>query len=236
MEFTLDVTALGFLLFGGIAIGLIVGMIAGLLMRGDPPPPRKGLILALRLWRHKRDASLWVEVDENVAASVDDLPLNERAALNRLSDDLYRWLNITQRPPLPAPPPAVPSPMPPSAPAVLPDESQTVTPESAQPAPSLNPLEPFRQAFQARKLTEPAAAPTSIAAQVDEILQKMLAGSALEKRGIRLMELPGQGMVVMIGLEKFATVDDVPYDDVRQVLKAAVARWEAGEGTDQSQR
>ena len=40
------------------------------------------------------------------------------------------------------------------------------------------------------------------------------------------MELPGQGMGIMVGLHKYETVDEVPDEAVRTVIRAAVQRWE----------
>jgi hypothetical protein len=65
----------------------------------------------------------------------------------------------------------------------------------------------------------------SIAVQVNTILQKKLKGTPLESRGICLMELPGQEMVVMIGLDKYDSVNAVPDDEIRAVLQSAVNEW-----------
>ncbi|MFZ5810152.1 MAG: hypothetical protein ACOY16_12790 [Chloroflexota bacterium] len=67
----------------------------------------------------------------------------------------------------------------------------------------------------------------SIAFQVDEILQEKLQGTQLENRAIRVMELPGKGMVVMIGLQQYETVNDVPDPEIQAVLRSAVAEWES---------
>ncbi len=244
MLYTLDVQAIGWILAGGAVAGLIVGLMAGLMMGGskEPPSPRRGLTRVLTLWRHKTDAALWVHLDEKTVASPDDLNDEERAALARLIMEMYRWLkqeNLAGESAFPPPREASPkkavAPETPAAasvppPSVSPEPPSPAAWRAAAPSPSRNPLKPFQQAFQARK--RPPVAPLSasslsIAAQVDEILQELLTGTPLETRGIRLMELPGQGMVVMVGLEKFAAVDEVPYDDVRKVLKVAVARWEA---------
>ena len=87
----------------------------------------------------------------------------------------------------------------------------------------------------ALKSEAPAPEPLSIAAQVDEIVQEMLAdpaqGSAsLRAKGVRLMELPGKGMVVMVGLEQYEGVEAVPDPEVKALLRAAVARWELRSG------
>lgn len=65
----------------------------------------------------------------------------------------------------------------------------------------------------------------SIAMQVNEILKEKLKDTPLEKRGIELFELPGQDMVVMIGMDKYDSVSAVPDDEIRGVLQSAVNEW-----------
>jgi hypothetical protein len=95
--------------------------------------------------------------------------------------------------------------------------------------PSLNPVDMFARALQG-DARSPAAPPKSIAAQVDEILQENIKGTPLEEKAIRLMELPGRGMVVMVGLNSYDGVDAVPDDDVRNAIRAAAAEWEQRAG------
>jgi hypothetical protein len=68
--------------------------------------------------------------------------------------------------------------------------------------------------------------PQSIAAQIDEILQSKLADSPLAERGIRLMELPTKGLVVMVGLQQYEDVDSVPDAEVRALIRQSVEEWE----------
>lgn len=70
----------------------------------------------------------------------------------------------------------------------------------------------------------------SIAVQVNEILQKKLKDTPLAERAICLMELPGQEMVVMIGLDKYDSVNAVPDDEIRAVIQSAVNDWLAKSG------
>lgn len=90
---------------------------------------------------------------------------------------------------------------------------------------SMNPIDMFARAIQTDtgKLDQ---SPKSIAAQIDEILQEKLENSPLENRGIRLMELPGKGMVVMVGLNQYDGVDSVPNPEIRELIKSCVAEWE----------
>jgi hypothetical protein len=69
-------------------------------------------------------------------------------------------------------------------------------------------------------------ADVSLADQIDPILQSMLIDSPLADRGISLMDIEGRGMVVNIGLEMYDSVNDVPDDEIRAILKKAVAVWE----------
>lgn len=71
-----------------------------------------------------------------------------------------------------------------------------------------------------------AAPEKSIAAQVDEILQERLENNPLANRGIRLAEIPGRGMVVLVGLEQFDGVGDVPYPEIQALIRECVAEWE----------
>lgn len=91
--------------------------------------------------------------------------------------------------------------------------------------PSIKAVDVLARALQADVRT-PEPPPRSIAAQVDEILQEMLVNSPMASRGIRLLELPNKGMVVMVGLNQYEGVEAVPDEEIRQVIRAAVAEWE----------
>jgi hypothetical protein len=57
-------------------------------------------------------------------------------------------------------------------------------------------------------------------------LQEKLAGQTTEKRAIRLLELPGKGMVVAVGLEQYDGVGAVPDPEIRSLIREAVSDWE----------
>ena len=40
------------------------------------------------------------------------------------------------------------------------------------------------------------------------------------------MEWPGMGMVVMVGLDKYNHVDEVPDEAIREIIHSAVKKWE----------
>jgi len=91
--------------------------------------------------------------------------------------------------------------------------------------PTLTAVNVLARALQSEVRT-PEPPPRSIAVQIDEILQEMLEKSPLASRGIRLLELPNKGMVVMVGLNQYEGVEAVPEEEIRQVIRAAVAEWE----------
>jgi hypothetical protein len=48
----------------------------------------------------------------------------------------------------------------------------------------------------------------------------------LEKSGIRLQESLQGGVEVYVGLQKFETIDDVPDQTIKGIIRAAIAEWE----------
>jgi hypothetical protein len=88
---------------------------------------------------------------------------------------------------------------------------------------SLNPVDVVAKALQA-DIGTPLIT-KSLAEQVDEILQEKLLASPLREKKIRLVDLPGGGLVVMVGLEKYDGIDAVPDEQVRAVLREAVDEW-----------
>jgi hypothetical protein len=133
-------------------------------------------------------------------------------------------LNVS---PAPAPPKSVtvenPTPLPDPVGGTGPAELPVAAPAS-QRSP-VNPVSVLARALQSDVRT-PAPAPKSIAAQIDEILQEMLENSPLESRAIRLLELPTKGMVVMVGLDQYEGVEAVPDEEIKAMIRSAVAEWE----------
>jgi hypothetical protein len=66
----------------------------------------------------------------------------------------------------------------------------------------------------------------TIVGQIDEILQEMLVLMPAETRKIRLIEIPNQGVAVLVGQEQYPGIDAVPDADVRNLIRQAVSTWE----------
>ncbi len=83
-----------------------------------------------------------------------------------------------------------------------------------------------RERVAERVATEEVKKSTSMVEQINDILQRKLAESSGPSRGVRLLEAAGGSLRVFIGLQSF-TFEDVPDDDVKRMIREAVAEWEA---------
>ena len=85
----------------------------------------------------------------------------------------------------------------------------------------LQPLPPVKKPEAEKNISS-----LSIVQQIDTVLQARLVDTPLAKRGIRLQESIQGGVEVYVGLQKFHAVDDVPDEDIKTAIRAAIAEWE----------
>jgi hypothetical protein len=138
----------------------------------------------------------------------------QRKRLIAVLTQVRPWLETST--PTPAAPPVQPRPV---------SASKAAPPAGKTPASPLNP--PSKPApLPAKDDEEPAAAPQSIVAQIDAILQAQLVGTPLVEKGVRLLESPEGGVNVWVGLEKFEGIEDVPDDQIKAAIRAAITEWE----------
>jgi len=126
------------------------------------------------------------------------------------------WLETSKS----APPPARPQPV--TAPKAVP-------PSPGIPAPTPRPAPASKAAAPppADDKKESAPGALSIVGQIDSILQEQIAGTPLMEKGIRLQESREGGVIVWVGIDKFATVDDVPDEQIKAAIRAAIGVWES---------
>ena len=74
---------------------------------------------------------------------------------------------------------------------------------------------------------ETVSEPESIVTQVDSILQAQMTGTPLMEKGIRLMESPEGGVIVWVGIDKYEGVNEVPDEQIKAAIRAAIAAWES---------
>lgn len=113
----------------------------------------------------------------------------------------------------------------PVAPAVAAQPPAPINPASRSAALVTAPAPAVIPAPAAKKDEKPAA-PQSIVGQIDEILQARLAVTPMASRAIRLQESPEGGVVVWVGLQKFAGVGEVTDPEVQAIIRASIAEWE----------
>lgn len=121
-------------------------------------------------------------------------------------------------------------------PAAAPSMTATPPPPPPQPAPAQtavppSPATPPIQPTPAKPATiakedRPSTPANSIVAQIDSILQTRIAGTSMEERGVFLAQSPEGGVMVYVGLNKFMGVDEVPDEEIKSVIRAAIAEWE----------
>jgi len=137
------------------------------------------------------------------------LSTDQRKRLIEILTFIRPWLESPK--PAQSPPPAQPKPARPS---------QEVRPTRAS---SPKPVSPPPSAGDDKS---PAPAATSIVAQIDSILQAHIAGTPLVEKGVRLQESPEGGVLVWVGIEKYQGVEEVPDEQIKAAIRAAIAKWE----------
>lgn len=93
-------------------------------------------------------------------------------------------------------------------------------------APAVKPVEPFALRAKKKANAEMEFKLLSMVQQIDSVLQKRLAGTPLEKAGIRLQDSSQGGLEVYIGLQKYETIEDVPDANVKSIIRESIAEWE----------
>lgn len=172
-----------------------------------PPPPSPVVANSL----------LKISLDENHQANLDldgqrvdtsQLTPEQRKRLIDLMVMARPWIDGSA-PPKPAVQtvnPPMPATASPPIPTPKPAPSPTVAPP-AQPKPDV-------------------AAPTTMVGQIDAILQIHLAGTPLSGRGIRLVESSEGTVTVVVGLDSYPGVSEVPDPTIQAAIRAAISEWE----------
>lgn len=203
-----------------VLLSLVIGFVLGRLVDNlggadvEEPSPEEGEASRhwtdiLRVWRDRQSDKLVVKVDGKPFEWSYDLKPTQRNRLNHILRDIQSWLeplSITREDVT-------------SAQAEMPPVSDD------GPKVSFSPINVLVRAMKT-EISKSSLEPRSIAAQIDEILQELMVDAPLGDRAVRLMEFPGKGMVVMIGMDQYEGVDDVPDEDVKELIRAAVTEWE----------
>ena len=173
----------------------------------QPPPMDDPGLLRLKI----NAGRYTLEVDGTLVPR--DISPDRKQRLIELVTILRPWLDGGQSSPAASQPAASVQSTP------VPDPAQDVFPRPVQTSPqTLLPLKKPEAEKDIKSL--------SIVQQIDTVLQARMADTSLSKRGIRLQESIQGGVEVYVGLNKFHAVDDVPDEEIKTTIRAAIAEWE----------
>jgi len=228
-----------------LAIGAVIGFIlAG--MRNSPEDSsknRKDLTDVAKFVRHSRTGQMGVEIDGKIHVTPKEINAVQRKALVQVYEDLQRWLGLEGRPvntaaatapqtasPQVAPPQQAKPPAGPVKPAaiVTPARPSTISaPPPAVKPPSMDLRDILSSAMSpGLPAKEEAAQPTTLAGQVDAIIQERLPQSVLWNRNIHVKDSPDGGILVLVVGQRYQGVGDVTDTQVRDFIQACVNEWE----------
>jgi hypothetical protein len=199
-----------------VVVGFLIGrLVSSLSESQESDPEESSKFSMLSVWREPENDELNIEFDHKKYRKNWNLNAKQRDEIHRIILELGNWLEPVR------------SAKKETADTILPDEfpiSQEM-PDSNKPRLSLDPVSMLVNALQAD--VPKSQLPTkSIVTQIDDILQEKLKNSPLMGEPIRLMEWQDKGMVVMLGLERYDSVDDVPDERIKAVIRSAVKDWE----------
>jgi len=195
------------------------------------PRPEANAHEVLRVLRDNLTGRLLVEVVGKRYPSLADIqdPVIQLAFLTALQD-LQTFAGASQPVQESSPGTTTPAPTTSSTPPPRPiaPSAQSAQPASSEPPPLVKPsMNPFKQRRILRELEKrPPVQLKTIPEIIDEFLQQKLMGTPLIWRGIRV-KADAKGMVLFeVDSQSYERVDDVPDEDVRNVIRAALAEWE----------
>lgn len=181
------------------------------------------------LWRERAGGKLAVWSGDKMLGDPKLLAAEERQRLESAGRELLAWLGVADKPQ----PEALEQPLmdarlasvvgappaPPTVPVVQAAAAATQEPVPAGPAPVLPEAAPADEAGKPPK-------PLSIVEQINDILQGMVKDTPLAARSIRLVEDPREGVIVLVGLDRYKGVDSVPDAEIKATLRRAAGEWE----------
>jgi hypothetical protein len=197
----------------------------------EPVEAASDRLEVMRVYRRPIDGSLSLQVMGRTADQVEEMTPGQVEQLKRVVREIAIWvegrsgaISTGGRPDLTGGMAA------PAAAETGAQEDPGQVAPGAYFADTLPPMPPTRDLLLGwkKKPDKPEKAlepPKSIAAQIDEILQDLLAPSPLNNQGIRLSEVPGGGLLILHGARSYQAIDEVEDESVRALIKQAVQAW-----------
>ena len=199
-------------------VGVLVGLLISTIFRNDPKPgaenplPKKylddGFAEATRLYYSPAAKKTIISLDGDFYADFNLLTPEQKKRVLRVQQSLLEWdgQNV------------------PTAADVRQNPIDNAPAQAAFPAEEIVRISPIFTEASAPAVKKDKS--LSIVEQINDYLEELVANSPEKARAIRLMDNGHEGVTVWVGLEKFNGVDAVPYPEVQELIRAAVARWE----------
>ncbi len=218
--------ALLIFLMMGILLGLMVGMALGWFVgkregekKRREPLPRRPVVASddaratpatsrLGLFLHHVGDDLEVFLDGVAYQKYATMPADSRRRLLDYLAKIRDWMQVG---------------------AVQSEAKETAA--AAMPAARPTPREPIGTpeappSPRRMRTKRPAPAPPNIARQIDEIVQELRAEAQITQ-AVRIVSGLSGGVNILVGLERYEYIDDIPDDEVRALVKRAVKIWES---------
>jgi hypothetical protein len=175
------------------------------------------------MWRDGTTNALIAEIEGQRLTKENVLTDEQHAGLFTLLVDLQTWLEVEVDMEIDDTHPARHSGL-----AVSGKDDIDVSPLSeTKDKKGFSPLETFTKALETDAMPPVDPGLVSIIGLIDEVLQDLLKASMYHKRGIRLIEGPKGGMVIEVGLDTYDSLDTIPDEGIREIIRSAVERWES---------
>ena len=172
-----------------------------------PPNPHPDHVAVVRLYREYTTGAVAVEIRGDFYEKLEEIPTEDRGDFEDLINDTLDWGGIK----------------PADRKAQVAQAAAPLAPLEAQPVitSASNPLKVGPP--------KPPAKPHTMLEQIDAILQKLVEFSPFREVGLRVVEDRREGVVVWLGYDRYVGIDQVPNQAAQDLIRQAVARWEAGE-------
>ncbi len=204
-------------------LSLLVGMLFGSLISSAGKKPKSSAKEAhsslfrelFTVLQHRKSGAWVVEIEGRKFRIDRDLSAAQKSSILRILNNLVEGLGGT---------PSSPT----AAPSVRPSISISDLGKSGVQEPvGLDVVDALSQAmFVGVDESTLEEGPISIVRQVNDILQRKLREAQMPQKAVQLVEMPSKGMVVMVGLQQYDHVDDVPDDEIRALIRESVREWE----------
>ena len=183
------------------------------------------LLEVAQLWRDNRDRRLVFQVENKFYKRGIDLSTRDKELLLKVVMDFYHWLEPDRIRPRQQDKTSQSNQYQKTEASATPVQMVAQEEQSSSLKIDLSPVNILAKALKSdvRQSTLPTQ---SMVTQLDAILQEKLDLAGMKKWAIRLTEFPQRGMVVLVGLEQYDGIDEVPYERVRAIIRESVTEWE----------